>query len=94
MAKPIPDPITAAEVARICRVTPSTTIDWRKNGAGPRFEAVEVPGCPPKNIYSRREVEAFARDYRPHKGRPTTTATLEKRVEALELAVAKLEGGA
>jgi hypothetical protein len=90
MSKSISDPITPAEVARICRVSPVTVINWRKAGTGPKFQAVEYPGLAPRHIYSRREVETFARDYRPQKGRPTTTATLEKRVEVLERAVEAL----
>ena len=91
MATTIPDPITAAEVARICRVSPVTVLNWRKAGTGPSFEPVAVPGCPPRNIYSRRKVEAFARDYRPQKGRPTTAETMAKRVEALAARVEALE---
>jgi len=92
MAKSISDPITSAEVARICGVTATAVFNWTKaSGYGPRSEMVEYPGLNPRRMYSRAEVEAFAKTRKPV-GAPNSRAVeaLAVRVEVLERAVEAL----
>ncbi len=87
------DLITGTDTGRICGVDPSRVVFWRKSGGGPPFYMVEAPGIRPRPMYSREEVEAFAKTRRRGAGRPRKPATLAARVEALEARLAERENG-
>ena len=92
LAEPGGNPITPAEVARICGVTQVAVFNWQKNATGPRSELIEYPGLKPRRMYSRCEVEAFSKTRKaPQALNSRRVVALIKRVEALERAVEALE---